>query len=167
MTRIGGLPTARGLLRKCRARARPIANGSNRRTQFPFCQCAEASPRGFPKNPFRSYSQAARRAHGVSGCHGAHRAHGARARKAREIRETCHSRDLPMARRVAFVGRQGCRAGRWAARAPRAPRVPPALRPLRALRPLQSPRILQSCRIRKAPRRRQILISGRAPRRLN
>lgn len=26
MTRIGGLPTARGLLRKCRARARPIAN---------------------------------------------------------------------------------------------------------------------------------------------
>lgn len=67
MTRIGGFPTARGLLRSCRARARPSANGSNRRTPCPFCPCAEANPRGFPKIPFRSYSQAAGRARSLRG----------------------------------------------------------------------------------------------------
>ena len=163
MTRIGGLPTARGLLRKCRARARPIANGSNRRTPCPFGQCAGANPRGFPRVPFRSHSQAAGRARCLRWSRCTHRAHGARARKAREIRETCLWLVVSPPSGGKAVGRPG---------------GPPLERPeRRACRPLYDPfDPFEFCktresgdfsRTRKAPRRRQILISGRAPRRLH
>ena len=122
MTRIGGLPTARGLLRICRARARSIAIGSNRRTQFPFCQCAGANPRGFPKSPFRSYSQAAGRARSLRVSRCTHRAHGARARKAREIREARETCQGSSCRRRRAARRQGGRAVRRS-RAPSAARA--------------------------------------------
>lgn len=88
MTRIGGLPTARGLFRSCRARARPIANVRIVGLRSLFVNVRERAPEVSRRSRFARIRRR-RGAHGASGCHGAHRAHGARARKAREIRETC------------------------------------------------------------------------------